>query len=613
MARGRHVRESRRPRWFPIAVMAALVGFAMTLVVVVQNGSAEGDGRPTCSGKTTPVVVAASLDKAPVLAKMASEFNKVNAASDQPCVEVKVSKKSSGSANQALLRGWTADDGPNPDVYSPTGKLWLPLLEQQLRAAKKDSLIRDPKAAPSMAQAPGIIAMPRPMAEALGWPQKEVGWSDILTLAKSGAGWGDYGHPEWGKFILGKSNPTLSHPGLEGTIATYYAAVGRTKDLSLEDVGLAKTREFVAGVEQSVLRYGDTTLSFWADWQKADADGRALSYLSALVTSENLVVSYNNGNPSGDPEKAGDLPQPNVPLVAIYPKEGTFISDHPYAILDAPWVTDEKRAGAEQFRDYLLTPKVQKQWQSNYFRTAKGEVSEGLGPDKGILPTQPKRLLEPLSAEVTDAVLESWSQLQKTANMLTLVDVSGSMNKPVGDSPETKLEAATGAITTAFEAFTERDEVGLWAFSDVPGEAPDYREVVPIGPMSEDLDGQVRRDRLDEATKALQAEGDTAMYNSLSAAYAAVAQRYRANRINAVVLLTDGKNETDGGLSLEGLLDQIKKSNTETPVPIIAIGYGPDADNETLARIAEATKGAAYKAASTKDISKVFAAALSNF
>ncbi|MGL5861759.1 MAG: substrate-binding and VWA domain-containing protein, partial [Phycicoccus sp.] len=585
MTGGRHARASTRPRWFPLVAVAALVAVATSLVFVIQDDTAEGDSESSCEGRPTPVVIAASADKAPVLAKLASSFNSENAGSDDACVEVKVSNKPSGAAQQALARGWTADDGPIPDVWSPTGSLWLPLLEQRLKTAGRDSLIRDPKAARSMAQAPGVIAMPRPMAEAMGWPTREIGWSDILALAKSPRGWAEFDRPEWGRFSLGKTNPTLSHPGLEGTIATYYASVGRTSALTVDDIGRAETREFVAGVEQSILRYGDTTLSFWADWQKADAEGKALSYLSALVTSENLVLSYNNGNPSGDPDKAGDLPRPKVPLVAIYPKEGTFISDHPYAILDAPWVSEKKRAGATQFLDYLLSPEVQEQWQGFYFRTATGDIAETYGPEQGVLPTQPKLELEPPAAEVTDAVLASWTQLRKTANVLTVVDVSGSMRDPAGDSPTSKLDAAKGAITKSFEYFTDRDEVGLWSFSDNPA-GDDYQQNVPIGAMAGDVGGSTRRDQLVAATKGLRPSGDTALYNSLAAAYQTVASRYRDDRINAVVILTDGKNETSGGVSLDQLTAQIQRTYAERPVHIVAIGYGPDADNATLARIA---------------------------
>jgi Ca-activated chloride channel homolog len=616
MANGRHARQQQpvfRGRWMLLALAGLLVLGGTTLTVALQGQSASGDDdAKRCVGSPTPLVVASSSDKAGLLGQMAEDFNAKSPGTAGPCVEVEVLNKSSGATQTALARGWTADDGPQPDVWSPTGSIWLPLLEQRLKTAERESLINDPAAVEGVAQSPMVIAMPRPMAEALGWPNQEIGWNDLLTLAKDGAGWGKYGHPEWGRFVLGKTNPNFSHAGLEGTVASYYAAVGRTSDLTIDDVGQASTREFVAGVEQTIQRYGDTTGSFAADWQRADADGRAMEYISALVTEENLVVSYNEGNPTGDPAKAGDLPQPRIPLVSIYPEEGTFIADHPYAILDADWVTPAKRAAAEQFYTYLVSDEVQRVWQENHFRDIRGKLASTLGPEKGVLPTQPKAELEPPAAEVTDAVLASWSQLRKTANVLTLVDVSGSMRDPVAGSDTTKLAAASTAIADSLKLFTDNDEVGLWTFSDA-ATGPDHTQRVAVGPMNGAVGGTDRRTALDRAAKALEPQGDTALYNSLSAAYQAVAARYRENRINAVVLLTDGKNETTGGATLESLLAQVQRTYPTKPVHIITIGYGPDADNATLAKIAQASEGVAYTAETTADIAKVYSQALSNF
>src|SRR3546814_2992528 len=75
---------------------------------------------------------------------------------------------------------------------------------------------------------PLVIAMPRPMAEALGWPDEPLGFADILALGKDQAGWGAYDHPEWGAFRLGKTNPNFSTSGLSALVAQAYAAHGKT-------------------------------------------------------------------------------------------------------------------------------------------------------------------------------------------------------------------------------------------------------------------------------------------------------------------------------------------------------------------------------------------------
>ena len=92
-----------------------------------------------------------------------------------------------------------------------------------------------PVASPFMLT-PLVIAMPKPMADALGYPATPIGYADILRLANDPQGWGAYGHPEWGPFRLGKTNPNFSTSALSSTIAQYYAATGKTADLTLEDL-----------------------------------------------------------------------------------------------------------------------------------------------------------------------------------------------------------------------------------------------------------------------------------------------------------------------------------------------------------------------------------------
>ena len=138
------------------------------------------------------------------------------------------------------------------------------------------------------------------------------------------------------------------------------------------------------------------------------------------------------------------------------------------------------------------------------------------------------------------------------------------------------------------------------------------RAFAPIGPMGAPVDGRPRRDAIETALKGLQAKGDTGLYNSIAAAYTSVLDRYRADRINAVVVLTDGRNEAQGGLSLDQLLALLQRDAKGRSARVITIAYGPDADQATLARIARATKGASYVAPSAADIPKVYSAALSN-
>jgi len=631
IGRGMSRHRRRRNPWVapavvtlvPVLLAGAAVAIPAVRSAVARGGAllssagadggdavAAGAAGPRCAGGTTDLVVAASVDKSAMLTRFAAEFSAHGKDDEGRCVAVTVLARSSGAAEAQLAAGWV--DSPRPDVWSPSSALWLPLLEAQLARTHRPGMVPAGAVAPRIATSPMVVAMPRPMAQALGWPAASIGWADLLRLASGHAGWGAFGHPEWGPFLLGKTNPDFSNAGLEGTLAAYHAAVGSTRSLTPADIADTVNRRFVAGVEQSVVRYGDTTASFLTDWSRADAAGQTMTYISALVTEENLVAAYNDGNPTDDPAQVGKNPKPHVPLVAIYPREGTYVADHPYAVLSAPWVTDAKRAAADAFLTYLRSPGVQRSFQANYFRDAGGQAGDQAGPAIGLLPNQPAQTFPTPTAETTLAALESWSQLRKTANVISLVDVSGSMQQTVPGGSTTRLEAAKQAAISSLSLFTDADEVGLWSFSGGVKGVRDWTEQVPVGPMGAPLGGRPRREALQAAIKGLQAKGDTGLYNSVAAAYSNVLERYRPDRINAVVVLTDGRNEAQGGLGLDQLLALLQRDAKGRSARVITIAYGPDADRATLARIARATKGASYVAPSPADIPKVYAAALSN-
>ena len=67
---------------------------------------------------------------------------------------------------------------------------------------------------------------------------------------------------------------------------------------------------------------------------------------SAVTVEEKSVLDYNRGNPTGNPATLGQEPPPSVPLAAVYPSDGTLISDNPWLVLDASWVTPAQKAAA---------------------------------------------------------------------------------------------------------------------------------------------------------------------------------------------------------------------------------------------------------------------------
>jgi Ca-activated chloride channel family protein len=572
-----------------------------------DDGTATPDGNATVPEGCAAVDVATSPEKLELLTRLAATFNDSDAAEEGGCSFVRVARKSSGVGAQALADGWDESvEGPRPVIWSPSASSWGAVLNQRL--ANKGEPAMAPSDARSFMLTPLVIAMPRPMAQALGWPNTPIGYADLLALAQDPNGWASKGHPEWGPFKLGKTNPNFSTSALSATTAQYYAAANKTTDLSLEDVNRPDVEAFNRGVESAVVHYGDITLTFLNNWYRNDARGTALTYVSAVAVEEKSVIDYNTGNPDGITDPGEQPKKPKVPLVAIYPKEGTLFSDNPFFVLDAPWVSAAEKRGARAFEAFVRQPANQRQVLRFGFRPGNPAVAVGapIVAANGVDPNQPQTTLGVPAPPVLLRLIERWGETRKNARVLLVIDVSGSMGE------DDKLELAKRAAIDALDEFKPTDEVGLRIFStNLRNQEPkDYIDLVPIGPI-----GSQRERIASEIDRLIPREG-TPLYTAAGESYKLLKQDFDPSRINAVLLLTDGKNEDDRNNDLQATLATLRAGSeglSSSPVRLFTIAYGQDADKDTLKRLAEATNAASYDASDPKTISNVFTAVVSNF
>ncbi len=601
------------------AIVAVLAAVSLSAACTSDGDSSGSSGLEGADpGDCTPVDMAVSPEKISLLTELARTFNESDAAElDEGCVFIRPARKSSGTAANLLSEGWPDEEtnGARPVVWSPASSAWASVVNQRLDEQGQDPIAGT--AEPFMLT-PLVIAMPQPMADALGYPERAIGWSDILALASDPQGWAAYGHPEWGAFKLGKTNPNFSTSGLSSTIAQYYAATGKTTDLTLEDLARPEVQEFATTVESAVVHYGDITPTFLNNWYRNDAQGTALTYVSAVAVEEKSVIDYNQGNPDGVLDPGEEAVPPKTPLVAIYPKEGTLYSDNPYIVLDAPWVSDEQREGAERFEEFVRQPENQEKVLAFGFRPGNTEValSDPIVAANGVDPDQPQTLLEVPDPPVTVEILDAWATQRKKAKVLIVLDVSGSMAEPAGDDRgSTKLDLAKEAIIAALDDFAPEDEVGLRIFtSDVGPDGATTRDLVPIGPIG------TQRETMASAIRSLVPLNATPLYTVTQASYEDLRQAYDPSRINAVVLLTDGRNDdgdtSDDRAQLDELLDTLgsgAEGQAARPVRVFPIAYGQDADIGVLREVAEASDAAVYDASDASTIATVFTAVISNF
>jgi Ca-activated chloride channel family protein len=276
-------------------------------------------------------------------------------------------------------------------------------------------------------------------------------------------------------------------------------------------------------------------------------------------------------------------------------------------VLDADWVDDTKAAAGAQLLTFLQSDAAQARFQEAGFRSYTGEAGAVLTPENGFLPAGPASVLAPPAPAVLQSVLQSWDEVRKRARVLMVLDVSGSMGEPVADG-QTKLELAAQATSQAVDGFADNDEVGLWAFSTNRGPAGEpWIELIDIGPAAQ------TRPAIQRTVAGLQPDGGTALYATTRQAQRDMLEALDTSRINAIVLLSDGRNEYPPDDNLDSLLRQLQGESADTTVRVFTIGYGEGADPEVLQAIAKASEAAYYDATDPASIDQVLTSVISNF
>lgn len=517
------------------------------------------------------VSIAYGSEKKEWLEPLAAEYNAArNKTESGAVIEIQVTPIGSIESVRGII-----SQTLQPVVWSPASDIYIPVANMEWRKTHADDLVvGKPK---DLVLSPVVIAMWQPMAEALGYPQKQLGWADIAALATSAEGWDAYGYPEWGRFKFGHTHPNYSNSGVVAVIAQAYSGAGKVRGLTLADLQKPEVMQFMEEVQKSIIHYGTSTGFFGERMFE-----RGPSYLSAAVLYENLIVAQESKRLSGASSQ--------IPVVAIYPKEGTFWSNHPYAILNAPWVTAEQREAAEMFEKFLLDKPQQLRAIELGFRPADYSIplTFPLDASHGVDVSQPKTILEVPDANVIQGVQELWQKTKKPVDLVVLVDTSGSMQ---GE----KINAARTSLLQFIDLLDDRDRLQVITFSD---------RIVTLTPLSSLGEKRVEVKR---RVSGIIEGGNTSLYDAVAMAYNDLQANGDPNHIRAVVVLSDGM-DTSSTLALGDVLAQLSNPNEAdagNAIKLFTIAYGDDADTQILKRLAEITGGKQYQS-SPQTIDKIY-------
>ena len=270
-----------------------------------------------------------------------------------------------------------------PTIWSPASSIWIPYFNRLWNKTNGEEI--------ALEWYPLVIS---PIVIA-GWSSlvKQYNISsfkDLYQLAKQGVDF-KWGHPD----------PLLSNGGTMVVLLEFAEAAGKpVEELTVEDLLNPQVQEIVKTIESRAVYYGKST-GFFGRWA-VDNGPAAISFFGVYenIVIDNAYKAYKKWNDK---------------LVAIYPSHGTLLSDHPFVILHAKWVTKAQKLVASYYLYFLLQPEIQLIAQKHGFRPVNPAVPvdpEIFNERNGVTYSLKVRVFKPPSGEVLEALFKVWEKVK---------------------------------------------------------------------------------------------------------------------------------------------------------------------------------------------------------
>ena len=228
----------------------------------------------------------------------------------------------------------------------------------------------------------------------------------------------------------------------------------------------------------------------------------------------------------------------------------------PWPCSTIPAITDNQRRTYRAFGEFLRASEQQKHILDQGFRPADLDIpidqpGSPISLQNGVDPREPQTTLQVPGPSVIQVVQNAWWYTKRPSNIFLVVDTSGSMEGEKLENVRTALSSFTDQIRGA------QDRVGMVEFSGA---------VYNIEPL--DVMDDSHRQDLEHEIEIMEAYGDTALLDAIYSAYVRLQREADPERINAIVALTDGR-ENASNISGNQLLDVIRQGNaSDAPVII---------------------------------------------
>ncbi|MFH8883352.1 substrate-binding and VWA domain-containing protein [Streptomyces californicus] len=576
-----HAAEGRRDQPRPGRRRRTVV-IATLLVLSVATGTAVAakgglwSFSESCEDSAVHLSVVASPDIAPAVRSVAERARADEVRADGRCLEVEVLARDAHKVAGALAAG---DAQPDFQVWLPDSELWLERakgLGEGIPVSPSDSV----------ASSPVAVGMVPSASRALGWPRKTYTWAELVA--------GTLGSD---RVRLGSADPARSATGLLALAGIGASSARQGGD---SDTRVAETAKVLA----ERMSDGDAQVLETLARSDSGAEQGNPKRNQAVLISEQAAFTHNAEATGGGR------------LDLFYPEDGTPLLDYPYTLVNEPELSIPESRAALRFMNLLSDEEAAATFAEHGFRAGDGSAEDSLVTAAGGRKPQPyaEPPAEAPSAEELQETLGMWTITVQSARLTTVVDASGSMATLVPGRGQSRMDVTKESLIQALDQFTPNDEIGLWEFATTLDGEKDYRRLMPTKRLGDPAaGGGTHRQKLTAAFAGLQPVpgGATGLYDTVLASYQEARSTYVKGKFNALVVLTDGSNQDEDGISRSALVARLKELvDPERPVPVIAIAVGPEADRDEVAEIARVTGGDGYEVSDPAEIQGVILQAI---
>jgi len=344
-----------------------LLSGGVLLSALAGIGVCATGARNDCDGPV-PLTVHAAPSIAPVIESVAARLHEDDADPNAKCLDVTVVSRDPVAVAAGLTRETSARTPPTtpagpPDVWIPDSSLWLAKVRATATGRNATA-----EAGMPVASSPVVIAVAAPVAEKLGWSARQVSWRDLMKGAPP----------------VALPDPSRSAVGLS-SLASLQRAVGTGEQARERLASLIRTRagHSFGGVPELLTRLPVTPAGI----------GRAT--VVAFPADEHAVWDYNGKRPA-------------VPLVSVYPSEGSLWLDYPYVVLTRTATDSVRSAAAATLFGAILDARTRGTLLAAGLRLPDGSGALEQAEERGTRRVAPRSATSPATKEWTGLV-RAWS------------------------------------------------------------------------------------------------------------------------------------------------------------------------------------------------------------